>query len=51
MPFGSLPGKIRMRPGAVAAMNQHMRAIQNVYALLLEITGIAMPEAESLLAS
>src|SRR5215813_11401432 len=43
--------KLGMRPDAVAMMQQQMRAIQLVYELLRERTGIRVAEVERLLAS
>ena len=40
-----------MRPEAIAKMRQQMGATQKVYDLLLERTGIAIPEVEKVLAS
>ncbi len=45
------PEKLGMRPGAVTQMREQMGAIGRVYELLLERTGIAVPEVEELLAS
>jgi aminoglycoside phosphotransferase (APT) family kinase protein len=44
------PEKLGMRPDAVAMMKQQLGAIKRVYDLLLERTGIEVPEVEALLA-
>jgi aminoglycoside phosphotransferase (APT) family kinase protein len=43
--------KMGMRPGAVALMKQQRGALENVYGLLVERTGIRVVEVERLLAS
>ena len=43
--------KLGMRPDAVGMMKQQMGAIQQVYALLLERTGVRAAEVERLLAA
>jgi len=45
------PEKLGMRPGAQAKMTRQMGAFKQVYALLLERTGIRVPEIEALFAS
>ncbi len=45
------PEKLGMRPGAEEQMREQMGAIGRAYELLLERTGIAVPEAEQLLTS
>ena len=45
------PEKLGMRPGAQANMRRQMGAFRRVYALLLERTGIGVPEVERLFAS
>jgi len=45
------PEKLGMRPAAVAMMKQQMGAIKRVYDLLLERTGIGVPEIDKLIAS
>lgn len=45
------PEKLGMRPEAVAMMKQQMGAIEGVYDLLLERTGIRVAEVERLFAS
>lgn len=43
--------KLGMRPGAEAAMKRHLRPLTRVYDLLLDRTGIQVPEVEALFAS
>lgn len=45
------PEKLGMRPEAVALMKQNLGPIGRVYDLMLERTGITLPEVERLLAS
>jgi aminoglycoside phosphotransferase (APT) family kinase protein len=45
------PERFGMRPAAVAMMKQQMGAIRRVYDLLLERTGLRVPEIEAMLAS
>ena len=41
--------KMGMRPGAETMMRQHSRALKGVYAILVDRTGITIPEVEKLL--
>ena len=45
------PERFGMRPEAVSLMKRQMGAIRKVYDLLLERTGIKVPEIEDLLAT
>jgi hypothetical protein len=45
------PEKIGMRPGAAAMMRQQMGPLGSVYDLLVERTGIRVPEIEDLVAA